>query len=50
MILAPIRDFVQYEPTHINIGQTSKDYIYMGHPSSKLDAAWQDLMYVVPIE
>lgn len=35
---------MHYEPTHLQIGEEAKDYELMGHPSDRLDAAWENLM------
>ena len=40
----PLRSFVRYEPTHLMVGEESKDYELMGKPSDELDAAWKHLM------
>jgi len=42
--IAPLREFMHYEPTHLFVGEESTDYPLMGHPSEELDAAWADLM------
>ncbi|KAJ4291991.1 hypothetical protein N0V90_009890 [Kalmusia sp. IMI 367209] len=41
---APIREYVEYQPTFFKHTETSKDYNLVGKPSDQLDKNWSNLM------
>jgi hypothetical protein len=43
-IVAPIRKYVEYEPTYFKMTETSKDYGLVGQPSEELDKKWSNIM------
>jgi hypothetical protein len=43
-IVAPIRKYVEYEPTYFKMTETSKDYGLVGQPSEELDRKWSNIM------
>jgi hypothetical protein len=42
--VAPIREYINYEPKIFEMTETSKDYPLVGQPSDELDARWSNLM------
>lgn len=42
--VAPIRNYIEYEPTYFKMTETSKDYGLVGQPSEELDRRWSSIM------